>query len=130
LILIWFVMLAFAPLAFGPASLLVTLGLICLIAGLVLVWRRPSRRLGWMAVPFVASELLAASTYIAPGKLTQEEAGPILMIFLLAMLALVPFFIWRARGYRPAATALGIAGLSYSLVASFFAAMAFTGSWI
>jgi hypothetical protein len=114
----------------GPLMFVATLGALCLIAGLVFMVRRPSRKLGWFAVPVLASELLVAASGFAPGRLSHVATNWVLGIFFWGLVAASAWWVFRARGHRPAAVALAVFGMSYAFFASFLAYMGFTGDWI
>ncbi|MEP7241753.1 MAG: hypothetical protein ABI697_12780 [Devosia sp.] len=116
---------ALQPLAVLPAA-----GAVCLVAGIILALVRGRPRLLLLfALPVVLGEWLVATAGFFRGQFKTGSEW-LLLPFLAVVVALVLFLVIRARGARLPAILLGAFGLTYALLGSFIAGMAFTDVWL
>lgn len=104
----YLVMIALTAPAWGWLGWLPVGALLCLVAGLVLALRRPTRRLLWLALPFIASELFVLLTGLAPASLSSAQASVVLLLFQLVIALAAAAQVWRMQGHRLAAGLLGL----------------------
>lgn len=127
----WYVGLAMAPLSFGVLTLVPAIGLCALVVGVVLGAIGRRRALLWFLALAAASELLVVVAGLMRGQVGSTAALTVgLNLFLAAQLGASSYLIYRSKGNRAAASALGIFCITYAATANFVAAMSFTDNWI
>jgi len=129
----WYIDGATHPFAAGALTLLPAVGMVSLVLGVVL--GALSRRSGllWFVSLFVLSEALVAAAGLMRGQAplggsTLLNVG--LWTFLGVQLAVSGYLIYRTKGARLSAAALGLHSVAYAATASFVAAMSFTDTWL
>ena len=93
------------------------------------IWHRDAR-LFWFAAPAITSQALTAIAGFLHGQFRAGAADNALYVFVIAQIAAALYLVYRMDGRRLAALLLAAFSISYSLLAAFVAAMAFSDNWI
>ena len=102
----------------------------CLIVGIVLALRRPSRRLCWLALPFGVTEIFVLLAWLARPGLSHTQAGMALVVFALAIAGIVTLLIGRMKGHRATAVLVGMGAAGHALIGAVMAYLSLTGDWL
>ena len=126
----WFLETITQPFSMGYLTAVPALAVFCLPIGIGLGFLQRKRSLLlYIILPF-GSECLVAIAGLFRGKVPENVANPITLIFLLAELLGALLLIWKSAGGRAAAAFLSTFALGYAFFATFVAAMAFGDNWI
>ena len=128
----WYFGAASNPFSGGALTLVPAVGALSLIVGTILGVIQRKRDLLWFLVLFALSEMLVVIAGVMRGQV-RPMSGPLnvwLYVFLGLQLVLSGYLIYRIKGARTSATALGVFSVTYAATATFVAAMSFTDSWL
>ena len=127
----WYLGAAMAPFSAGALTIVPAMGLVSLAVGVILGAIGRRRELLWFLALFAASELLVVIAGAMRGQVRPE--GPLnagLLLFLGAQLVVSGYLIYRMKGARAPASALGVFSVTYAAAAVFVAGMSFTDNWL
>ncbi|CAN5430882.1 hypothetical protein BH09PSE4_BH09PSE4_20650 [soil metagenome] len=130
----WYVGAAMAPFSAGALTLVPAMGLFSLAVGVILGAIGRRRELLWFLALVAASELLVVIGGAMRGQVRPNgPEGPLdagLLLFLAAQFVVSGYLIYRIKGARAPASALGVFCVTYAAAAVFVAAMSFTDNWL
>jgi hypothetical protein len=125
----WYFSSVLNPFGAGILSLIPSLGILCLLLGVIFGFIQRQKKLLFFLFPLSASELLAVIAGFYRGKVT-DGGGIWMLLFIFAEILIAGFLIYRLKGARVLASLLAIFCVTYALFASFVARMSFSDSWL
>lgn len=128
----WYFGAATVPFSSGALTLVPAIGSLSLVLGVIIGSIQRRRELLWFLALFAMSELLVVIAGMMRG-LVNPMSGALnvwLYVFLGFQCALAGYLIYRIKGARASAAALGVFSFTYATAATFVAAMSFTDTWL
>jgi hypothetical protein len=120
----------FAPRNLNPLTAIPLAGVICLVAGLAIAFKRSASKIPLNLLPIVPSQILVAIAGYFLARVSSGAATAIVAAFLVFQLVLIGYIVYQSGPPRLPWFLLGFASLCYALVAALTAMMAFTDTWL
>jgi hypothetical protein len=129
---VWYGSALIAPFSAGFLTLVPAVGSLSFAAGVILGAIKRRRELLLFSIPFVLSEALVAIAGLLRGRVLYGSAflDVLLLAFIALQFAIAGYLIYRIKGARTSATALGVFSVTYAAFGTFVARMSFTDRWL
>jgi uncharacterized membrane protein HdeD (DUF308 family) len=122
-----------SPFSTDLLTIVPVLGVLSLAIGVVVGIAKREKRLLLFLLLVAASQILLVAAGFARGAFKHDPSPGtpwIIWIFLLLQVAGAAYLVWRLKGARVPAAAMGVFTSSYGFIAAFVASMALADDWI
>ena len=127
---VWYFSTITHPFQAGILSLIPSVGILGLIAGIAMGIVQRKRALLLFVFPFAVSECYVAIAGSFRGQVRGSASLLPFCIFIFVQLLLIGYVLYKSRQARVATFALTIFSVSYALFALFVGGMAFADDWL